>query len=261
MSVNHYIPDMEFSAFFDLTTNNLGDRIILLKYFLFIKYKENIYVEVKSVGDIIMPFEELLQNKLLKMYYDLSLLLVKDKNRFVEKISNKRIPIWDAEITSIYKGRRNCFVDCAYILNGVVKTDKQYCYYEMNPFEFKNPNSIWEGFVNTSSEIERFNDNYKNHLGYEVSGFEKRAINYTKLAIDYNADLIEKELEELSALQDDKINLIKLIAFNEKEGMNCDIFQVIYNNLISENNTKRYAPYLENLDIDKDVVITQILSY
>ena len=101
---HHHIPDMEFSAFFDMTTNNLGDRNIYLKYFLFIKYDNKIYIEVKNVGDIIMPFKELLKNKLLKMYYDLSLLLVKDKNRFVEKISNKGQRIWDAEITSIYKG-------------------------------------------------------------------------------------------------------------------------------------------------------------
>ena len=259
---------MEFSALFDMTTN-IHDRIILFKYFLFIKYKENIYVEVKSVGDIIMPFEELLQNKLLKMYYDLSLLLVKDKNRFVEKISNKRIPIWDAEITSIYKGRRNCFVDCAYILNGVVKTDKQYCYYEMNPFEFKNPNSIWEGFVNTSSEIERFNDNYKNRLGYEVSGFEKRAINYTTLAVAYNASSMEQELDEISAIEEDKQNIIKLIAFNDKKYMNGDIFKIIYNNLCCKDRSTKYTSYLDEFvnnkelitDIKKKELVVQIVNY
>jgi len=261
MSVNHYIPDMEFSAFFDLTTNNLGDRIIYLKYFIFIKYENNIYIDVKSVGSIVMPFEDLMKNKLLKIYYELSLLHVKDKNMFVEKIDQDGKIIWDDEITDIYKGRRYCFVDCAYILNNVVKTDKQYCYYEMNPYELKYPYTGESKLVNTSSEIEFFNYILMCRLGHEVVSFEKRVINYTKLAIDYNATFMEKELEELSALQDDKINLIKLIAFNEKEGMNCDIFQVIYNNLISENNTKRYAPYLENLDIDKDVVITQILSY
>ena len=80
---------MEFSAFFDKTINVEDNRLIYLKYFLFIKYDNKIYIEVKNVGDIIMPFKELLKNKLLKMYYDLSLLLVKDKNRFVEKISDK----------------------------------------------------------------------------------------------------------------------------------------------------------------------------
>ena len=117
---HHHLPDMEFSAFFEKTTNLRGDIELYLKYFLFIKYKENIYVEVKNVGCVLMPFEELLKNKLLKMYYDLSLMLVKDKNRFVENVSDEGNRIWDAEITDIYKGRRNCFVDTAYILNDEV---------------------------------------------------------------------------------------------------------------------------------------------
>ena len=262
----HHIPDMELSAFFDKTINVEDNRLIYLKYFLFIKYKENIYVEVKSVGYIIMPFEELLKNKLLKMYYDLSLLLVKDKNRFVEKISNKGRPIWDAEIAHIYNGRRNCFVDCAYILNGVVKTDKQYCYYEMNPFELRKPYSLWEGdqytgvrkFVNTSSEIKWFNNNYKNRLGYEISGFEKRAINYTNLVVAYNASLMEKELDEISAIEDDKQNIIKLIAFNDKEGMNCDILMIIYNKIVSSEGIIKYNNImceLENSNRLKSIVM------
>ena len=257
----HHIPDMELSAFFDKTINVEDNRVIYLKYFLFIKYKENIYVEVKSVGYIIMPFEELLKNKLLKMYYELSLLLVKDKNRFVEKISNKGRPIWDAEIAHIYNGRRNCFVDCAYILNGVVKTDKQYCYYEMNPLELKDQYTADERkFVNTSRDIEWFNNNYKIRLGYEVSGFEKRAINYSNIIVEYNANLIETEIDEIAAVQDDKLNIIKLMAFNEKKGMNADIFLVILNNIISANETERYAKYLDKLDNDKDGAIREIVS-
>ena len=253
--VRYNIPDMEFSAFFDLTTNNLGDRIIYLKYFLFIKYKEKIYVEVKSVGYIIMPFEEFMKNKLLKMYYELSLLLVKDKNIFVEKISDEGHRIWDDEITDIYKGQRNCFVDCAYILNGVVKTDKQYCYYEINPFEWKDPYSLWvdpytgeRKFVNTPSEIEWFNYNFKVRLGYELSStYKKRATDCINLVINYNISLIEKELDEISAIEYDKQNIIKLIAFNDKVDMNSNIFEIIYNNLINSNRQFKYNKYINNL--------------
>jgi hypothetical protein len=264
---------MEFSAFFDLTTNNLGDQIIYLKYFLFIKYKNNIYIDVKNVGYITMPFEELMKNKLLKMYYELSLLLVKDKNRFVEKIDHDGKLIWDDEITNIYKGRRYCFVDCAYILNDVVKTDKQYCYYEMNPYELKYSSySMREGsfnidqytderkVVNTSSEIEFFNYSLMGRLGHEVVSFEKRVINYTNLIVDYNATLMEKELDEISAAEDDKINIIKLIAFNDKKGMNRDIFQVFYSYLICSKVSKRYAKYLEKLENNKEVTIALIAS-
>ena len=273
MSTNQYseyhnhIHDMELSAFFDMTTNNLGDRVLFLKYFLFIKYKSNIYIEVKSVGYIIMPFEELMKNKLLKMYYELSLLLVKDKNRFVEKITYDGC-FWDAEITEIYKGRRNCFIDCAYILNDVVKTDKQYCYYDINPFELKDPYSLWidpytgdRKYVNTASEIEWFNYNFKVRIGYEVSGFEKRVIKYTNLIVEYNASLMEKELDKISAIEEDKQNIIKLIALNEKEGMNSDLLMIIYNNLVSADENERYRAIMNDLENYKHLEsVAQILA-
>ena len=72
--------------------------------------------------------------------------------------------------------------------------------------------------------------------------------------------MIEKELDEISAIQEDKLNIIKLIVFNEKEGMNIDILFIIYNHLISENNSKKYASYLANLDNNKHIVVAQILS-
>jgi hypothetical protein len=276
MSVNQYseshqyISNMEFSAFFDLTTNNLGDRVIYLKYFLFIKYEikneKYIYIDVKNVGGITMPFEELLKNKLLRMYYELSLLLVKDKNRFVEKLCDEGC-YWDDEITGIYKKPRNCYIDCAYILNNVVKMDKQYCYYEINPYILIDSNYLWlddttgdRMWVHTAQEIEQFNYNFKRRIGYELISFERHMIKYTNLLVGYNATMMEKELDELSAVEDDKINIIKLIAFNDKKDMNSDIFQVIYNNIVSQNNTKRFAPYLANLDNDKDVTIAQIIS-
>lgn len=266
--VHYHIPDMEISAFFDKTTNVQGDRVIYLKYFLFIKYKENIYIEVKNIGYIIMSFEVLAKNKLLKMYYDLSLLLVKDKNRFIEGSSDEgssdegRLS-WDAEITDIYSGKRNYFIDCAYILNDEVKTDKKYCYYEINPFELIYMNRMLT-FVNDASEIEFFNYTFNVRIGYEVSevsSLDKRRINYTNLVIGYVATLMEKELDEISAIEEDKRNLIKLVAFYEsKKNMNCDLFGVIYNNLIRANNTNVFTPYLANLEDTENTVKTLILA-
>ena len=266
---------MEISAFFDKTTNVQGDRVIYLKYLLFLKYKENIYVEVKNIGYIIMPFEELAKNKLLKMYYDLSLLLVKDKNRFIEGrddegrddegssdegSSDEGRLSWDAEITDIYSGKRNYFIDCAYILNDEVKTNKKYCYYEINPFELICMNRMLT-FVNNASEIEFFNYTFNVRIGYEMLSLDKRRINYTNLVIGYVATLMEKELDEISAIEEDKGNLIKLVAFYEsKKNMNCDLFGVIYNNLIRANNTNVFAPYLANLEDTENTVRTLILA-
>jgi len=261
----HHITDMEFSALFDMTTNVQGDRVIYLKYFLFIKCKNNIYIDVKNVGSIVMPFEEMLKNQKLKMYYDLSLLFVKDKNKIVEKFSEDGNPIWDAEITDIYKGRRNWYVDCAYILNDEVKTDKQYCYYEIDPYLLIDPNYLWldditgdRKWVHTASEIEFFNYNLQVNIGSVLSVvYKKRVINYTNLALAYNASWMEKELDEILAIEEDKRNLINLIAFYEKKDMNGDLFQVIYNNLIHAPET--FDPYLANLE-DSEKIIRTVVS-
>lgn len=265
----NYIPNMEFSAFLSLTTNNLGNNIVYHKYFLFIKfeikYKKYLYIDVKNIGCIVMPFEELMKNKLLKMYYELSLLLVKDKHRFVERFCDYG-RLWDDEITNLYKGGRNCFIDCAYILNNVVKTDKQYCYYEMNPYDLTEPYSLWidettgeRKFFHTASEIELFNFNFKYRVGCDLIHFE-RCIKYTNIIVSYFIAIMEKELDELSAFEDDKINIIKLIAFNDKKDMNSDIFHVIYSNLICSNEAKRFAPYLANLENNKETTIALIAS-
>ena len=70
----------------------------------------------------------------------------------------------------------------------------------------------------------------------------------------------ETEIDEIAAVQEDKINIIKLVALNEKKGMNADIFLVILNNIISANETERYAKYLDKLDNDKDGAIREIVS-
>ena len=78
---------MEFSGVFDGGFNHKNKRnsIVYNKYFLFIKYGDLIYIEIKNVGDIIMPFEELMKNKFLKIYYELSILLIENKHKIIEK--------------------------------------------------------------------------------------------------------------------------------------------------------------------------------
>ena len=96
--------------------------------------------------------------------------------------------------------------------------------------------------ISSKSHIDKFNFTF---LGYEqIDYFQKKIINYTNLAVSYNASLMEKELGEISANQDDKINIIKLLVFFEKKGMNCDIFLVIYNNLVSIDGNAKYVQYL-----------------
>ena len=56
------------------------------KYHLFIKYGNKVYMDVKGVGELVISFAELQQNKYWKYYYDLSLLLTNDKNMVVQDL-------------------------------------------------------------------------------------------------------------------------------------------------------------------------------
>jgi hypothetical protein len=144
----HHFPDMEFSGLFDIAHG----RIIFIKYFLFIKFDNNIYIDIKSIGDVIMPFEEFRKNKLLKMYYDLSLLLIENKNIVIEKINNREYCHYDF----VYTEKRSWFIDCAYFVENFVinskeiQKDKYSCYYNINPNDLRNME------ISTKSHIDRF---------------------------------------------------------------------------------------------------------
>jgi len=250
---SHYIPDMEFSGLFDITHGRI--RIIYIKYFLFIKYKNNIYIDIKGVGDVIMPFEEFSKNKLLKMYYDLSLLLIENKNMVNEKINNR-----EHYHHFVYTENRVWFIDCAYFIENLVtnskevRKDRYCCQYNINPNNLRNME------ISTKSHIDRFN---KTFLGYErVNYFTTKIINYTKLAIDYNASLMEKELNELSTFFEDKKNIINLVILQDKVGVNGDIIRVIYNFLVSPKGKKKYSVIIDKIEDYKNrlEINTQIVK-
>jgi hypothetical protein len=250
---SHYIPDMEFSGLFDITHG----RIIYLKYFLFIKYKNNIYIDIKGLGDVIMPFEEFSKYKLLKMFYELSLLLIENKNIVKEKINNRE---HNHHFDFVYTENRVWFIDCAYFIenletnNKEVRKDRYCCRYNINPNDLINME------ISTKSHIDRFK---KTFLGYEqIDYFQKNIINYTKLAIDYNASLMEKELNELSTFFEDKKNIINLVILKDKEGVNRDIIRVIYNFLVSPKGKKKYSVIIDKIEDYKNKleINTQILE-
>jgi hypothetical protein len=232
----HYFNNMEFSGLFDITHG----EIIFLKYFLFIKFQDKIYIDIKGVGCVIMPFEDFLKNKLLKMYYEISLMLIENKNMIILRLDNRR-HYYDY----IYTEKREWFIDSAYFVEDFSTRIKNIewkhycCHYNINPYDLMNMQ------ISSKSLIDKFNFTF---LGYEqIYYFQTKIINYTVLAIDYNYGLIEKELDDICTIQDDKINIIKLLTFFDKEGMNSDIFIIIYNKLISKDGNKRYSQYLVDL--------------
>jgi len=48
----HHFNDMEFSGLFDYRHG----QIIFIKYFLFIKFSNKIYIDIKGVGSVIMKY-------------------------------------------------------------------------------------------------------------------------------------------------------------------------------------------------------------
>ena len=98
---------------------------------------------------------------------------------------------------------------------------------------------------------------------YETSKriFEKKKLLYSVIAIDYQASLIEKELDEISASIEDKKNLINLAVFNDKEGMNGDLLMIIYNNLVNADANKKYEHLMNELgNSNRLESIAQILN-
>ena len=256
----HHFKDMEFSGLFDITHG----RVIFIKYFLFIKFDNKLYIDIKSIGSVIMPFEELGKNKFLKMYYELSLLLIENKNMVIEKISKGDL-LSHNNYDFVYTEKRAWFIDCAYFVENFQTNSKEIqknrycCYYNIIPYDLVNMP------ISSKSLIDKFNFTF---LGYEqIDYFQKKIINYTNLAVSYNASLMEKELGEISANQDDKINIIKLLVFFEKKGMNCDIFLVIYNNLVSIDGNAKYIQYLVGIlqntklsSAKKKDIVSQIIT-
>ena len=205
-------------------------------YHLFIKYGEKVYMDVKGIGSIVISFAELQQNKYWKYYYNLSLLLTNDKHLIVE---NDKMIYDERKIWSINS--------CAYIDDGfgthnkIVPYHTDTCYYNINPYDLENME------YTSQQDLNIYNLTYMARYETSKKIFEKKNLLYSVLAIDYQASLIEKELDEISASIEDKKNLINLAVFNDKEGMNSDLLMIIYNNLVSNDANKKYEHLMTEL--------------
>lgn len=243
----HYIKDMEFSGVFDASFNSKksGDNSIYLKYFLFIKYSNLVYIDIKSVGSIIIPFEELMKHKYLKMYYEISIMLIDNKHQIIEKKSED--DRYEARYNkSIYKEERDWFIDSAYFIEDFstkikrVETGKYYHYYDIDPNDLRNMD------VSSATEIARFFEVLKIRYGYERGMiFKKLFEDYTNLLLEYNINLVEKGVEEISASHEDDKNFFNLLELNNKKGMNADLFNILYNLLISTKKQKRFTHFIK----------------
>jgi hypothetical protein len=267
----HTVKNAEFTGVYDKLVydfaNNPGDNRngFICNYHFFIRYGDKIYMDVKGIGEIVITFAELQQNKYWKHYYDISLMLTnsKDKNLVIQYHK------YGSEYLSekIYEEPRLWSFNTAYIETSMNSKDthiKNYgniCYYKINPYDLVNME------YTSQEDLDIFKINYitkRPEIKNKV--FDIMCIIYKNLAVDYNTQIIkneidemEKELEELSVMFEDKKNIINLVILNNRIGMNDDIQMMIYNYIISHEGYKKYeAIMLDNSN--KLVSIAQIMA-
>lgn len=80
----HTIANAEFTAAFIKVINN--DFTSFYKYHLFIRYGEMVYIDIGGVGEVIISIAELHQDRYLRFYYELSLMLTNNKHLVIEDL-------------------------------------------------------------------------------------------------------------------------------------------------------------------------------
>jgi hypothetical protein len=219
--IYHHVKDMEFSGFFQANKNNTES-----KYFLFIKFRELVYIDVLHIDAIIIPFERLLKHKYLRMYYELSTQLIKNTHQVIEE---KRGGFYAEEI--------NWFIDTVYFVKHdakmTIESGKYGCYYNINP------NDLRDASVSCEEDIATFFSKLKRRNRY-VRG--KHFVDYMNLMLEYNIGLIEREVEGLYPDKEDIKNIMILLEMNHKKEMNTDIFKMLYELVVSKEGQQRYVP-------------------
>jgi hypothetical protein len=228
---------MEFSGVFDICCIHKNN--VYHKYFLFIKFRDLIYIDIKNIGSIIIPFVELMKNEYLKMYYELSILLIENKKQIIEVRRSEK------HYEEIYKEERDWFINSAYFIEDIltkiksVQEGQYYIYYNVDPNDLRNMG------VSSTTDIVSFYKNLEIRYGYEQGrGFKDLVINYTTLMLEYNINLIEEKVQEISLSQEDGKNVINLLELNKKEGMNSDIFRILFSSIISRDKQAEFAKYI-----------------
>lgn len=221
----------ELTGFMDIHKVNGINRI--LDYHLFIRCGDKVYMEVKGVGDIVISFDELQKNKFWKYYYDVSLMLL--------MLTNDKHSVVDAKNTNVqYPEPRFWSINTAYIegcytlktkkVKNGSGSDGYTCYYKINPNDVENMEYA------LPQDLDAYTSAYMARFEVRSGMFEKKSVYYYTFIFDYCVRLMENELDELSAFVEDKKNLVKLLALNEIEGINCDVIMMIYDSLVSIGN-------------------------
>ena len=234
----HTFTNVEFTGVFDKIS-------YMQEYFhIFIKYGDKVYMDV-GISNIVISFDELQKNKYWKYYYDLSLMLTNtnDKHMIVQDLNenysyNRSPKIYD---DTIFWTSNTSFI------NGCldIQTKKGY-YYKINPYDLENME------YTSPQDLNNFTRIYTTTNGIIRFGlFEENYDIYNNLAIDYQINMMKKELDELSEYFEDKknvMNLVYLYDIYNKKDINYDVLMMIYNYLVSSDGNKRYKSIIDELE-------------
>ena len=189
---------------------------ILGDYHLFIRCKDKVYMEVRNVGEIVISFAELQQNKYWRYYYELSLLLAKDKHKVIKNDAFNKV--YD-EIYEETK-KRVWSVETSYIDYIKQTYNKIYkiipcgnvCYYKINPFDL-------DKMEYTSRQgLELFRKIYICRSDVRLGYFLNKSVIYKNIATEY-------------VMNENKKHILNIATLNSKYCMNDDILTIIYNNI------------------------------
>jgi sulfur relay (sulfurtransferase) DsrF/TusC family protein len=182
----HTLSNAEFSAAFVRIVNN--DFTYQYKYHLFIRYGDKVYIEVKDVGEVVISYAELQQDRNLKYYYDLSLQLTNDKSMVVQDL------LYSSEYNEyqLYNEERIWSTNTALIENDIhnntlmVISYNDNCYYKINPYDLQNME------YTSREDLHNFRAAYMaNYEGEDMWNI------YYNLAIEHQTDLIQNKFEEI----------------------------------------------------------------
>lgn len=210
-------------------------------YHLFIRCGDKVYMDVKKVGDVIMSFDELQKNKYWKHYYDLSLMLTNDLHSvqntketggFNDNWAYEYKRYWRIDTATIYGTQEDTSVK-------EVANRENNCYYRINPFHVENME------YSTPHQLNVFQQMYVCRYEINSGKFKNNSRYLYGLAFDYCVSLMEKEIEEM----EDKDNIVKLRALNEKGWMNDDLLRIFYDNIVSGNGKNKYGDALDALKV------------
>jgi len=251
----HTIVDAEFTGVYERIVDNfttvfLGS--VSNDYHFFIKFGNKVYMDVKGVGEIVMSFADLQQNKYWKYYYDISLMLTGDKNMVIQSL-HRKYTSWYIDTghyidEQIYDQERFWSIDTYYIEYEVNTNAKKIrnnnqgiCYYNINPYDLVNRG------CSSREDLNTFRNIYMTRTEITNMTLDIKRMIYSEIDINFTIAYIDDELNKIREFFEDKKNLINLVAFKEKKEISGDLLMVIYNYIVSSKGKNKYSKYIEDI--------------